>query len=65
MGRLIERAEFEHRLADYSTQILKSFKRLTDAIEARDQQIAALEAEVAAIRIAVGLPAPDELQEVA
>ena len=65
MGRLIERAEFEKRLADYSTQILKSFKRYGDVIEAQDERIAALETEILAMRYALGMPVSDELQEVA
>lgn len=42
MGRLIERAEFEKRLADYSTSWLRAFKALL-------QQNAALEARLVAL----------------
>lgn len=45
MKRLIERAEFEKRLADYSTNILKSFKQVLALIDAQQKEIEALKAE--------------------
>lgn len=45
MKRLIERAEFEKRLADYSTNILKSFKQVLGLIDAQQKEIEALKAD--------------------
>ena len=42
MGRLIERAEFEKRLADYSQSWLKAFKALLKQNEALEARIEAL-----------------------
>lgn len=44
MKRLIERAEFEKRLADHSTNVLKSFRATLQHVAALEARIAALEA---------------------
>lgn len=43
MTRLIQRNEFEKRLADYSAQLLKTLKRVTDHMAEQDRRIADLE----------------------
>lgn len=50
MKRLIERQEFEKRLADFGTQMIKAFATFehafNKALAERDAKIAALEAKV-------------------
>lgn len=45
MSRLIERAEFEKRLADYSVGITKALKHLAEHLDAQQARLSALEAK--------------------
>lgn len=54
MKRLIERGEFEKRLADFGTQVVKSFRTFEEgfnkALAERDARIAGLEAQLSNMR---------------
>lgn len=54
MKRLIERGEFEKRLADFGTQVVKSFRTFEEgfnkALAERDARIAGLEAQLSNLR---------------